>query len=133
MAGSSRRRVRSPDAPKMTTAAGGARRWVTGVAGTNVGGGRSSGIAPSLQASTPTMLFASADTPVRWKISHDSSAADQAGCTIPPVPTTRTMPPPLSRLALEELAILEYSTLLAAGPLLGLLRHGDGHPVLVLP
>ena len=44
-----------------------------------------------------------------------------------------TLPPSLSRLALEEFAILEYTTLLAASPLLGLILHGDGHAVLVLP
>src|SRR5947208_12976472 len=123
MAGSSLRRVRSPDAPKMTMAAGGARRWVTGAASTKVGGSRTSGMGPSLQACTPTMLFAPGGKQAR-RNSGRSPAERRDGATIRPVPIPGTMPPPLSRLALEELAILEYTTLLAASPLLRLTRHG---------
>jgi len=42
-------------------------------------------------------------------------------------------PPPLSYLALEGRAGLEFSMYLAALPLLELMPRGDGHPVLVLP
>lgn len=46
---------------------------------------------------------------------------------------TWTSSPPLSRLALEQLAVFEFGSLVAASPLLRLLPGGDGHPVLVLP
>jgi pimeloyl-ACP methyl ester carboxylesterase len=42
-------------------------------------------------------------------------------------------PPPWSRLALEQLAVLECGVFLAAAPWLALTKRGDGHPVLVLP
>jgi len=44
-----------------------------------------------------------------------------------------TSPPPLSRLALEQLAVFEYGSLLATSPLLSVIPKGDGHPVLFLP
>jgi pimeloyl-ACP methyl ester carboxylesterase len=42
-------------------------------------------------------------------------------------------PPPYQRLALEQLAVWEYCSFLAASPLMGFMPRGDGHPVLVLP
>ena len=42
-------------------------------------------------------------------------------------------PPPYQRLAMERLAMVEYSTFTMASPLLRLLPKGDGHPVLFLP
>ena len=49
------------------------------------------------------------------------------------MPTRPIDPPPYPRLALEQFAMWEYGTFLAAAPLLRLLPAGDGHPVLVLP
>jgi pimeloyl-ACP methyl ester carboxylesterase len=42
-------------------------------------------------------------------------------------------PPPYQRLALEQLAVWEYGSFLAASPFMGFIAQGDGHPVLVLP
>jgi len=42
-------------------------------------------------------------------------------------------PPPKRFAVLEQRAMLEFSTFLAAAPLLRANRRGDGHPVLVLP
>jgi pimeloyl-ACP methyl ester carboxylesterase len=42
-------------------------------------------------------------------------------------------PPPYQRLALEQLAVWEYGSFLAASPFMGFVAQGDGHPVLVLP
>jgi hypothetical protein len=42
-------------------------------------------------------------------------------------------PPAPRLLALENLALVEYATFLAAAPFLALPRDGDDHPVLVVP
>jgi len=42
-------------------------------------------------------------------------------------------PPPYQRLALEPLAVWEYTSFMAASPFMGFIAQGDGHPVLVLP
>jgi pimeloyl-ACP methyl ester carboxylesterase len=42
-------------------------------------------------------------------------------------------PPPYQRLALEQLAVWEYGSFLAASPFMGFIAKGDGHAVLVLP
>src|SRR6476659_3850896 len=42
-------------------------------------------------------------------------------------------PPPYQRLALEQLAVCEYGSFLAAYLFMGFIARGDGHPVLVLP
>ena len=45
----------------------------------------------------------------------------------------RVQAPPVALLALESLALFEYSSLLYAGPRLRAVPVGNGHPVLVLP
>lgn len=47
--------------------------------------------------------------------------------------TAPLRPPPYERLALENLALLEYGTYHPASPLFAYVATGDGHPVLVLP
>ena len=41
--------------------------------------------------------------------------------------------PPLSLLALEQLAMLEYASLVMTGPYLGIVPEGDGQAALILP
>jgi pimeloyl-ACP methyl ester carboxylesterase len=49
------------------------------------------------------------------------------------MPAAPIKAPPRRLLALELRALIEYEAYLAATPILRRLKHGDGHPVLVLP
>src|ERR1700730_4200100 len=70
------------------------------------------------------------------EIPYDDHGGQEASGRLPSgrvMARVPVQPPSWTRLALEQLAVLEFGVFLTASPWLSITNRGDGHPVLVLP